>query len=151
MKDEFKTELKNWMKNSLSPYCLNSCKSSCCECFGEECIYIDKGHEHLFKTYRLNGKKVIFSNKKLKSNIPHLYKDGLNWYFTGGTCPNYDPKNKKCIIYNKHPMCALFPLEKIDEGYKIIDCCEIYKMNLSQEPLKSLVEIFRKHRIPLER
>ena len=150
MKDEFKAELKKWMKTNLSPYCLNTCKDSCCECFNEECIYIDRGHEHLFKINKINGKKVCFTNKKLKSNIPHLYKDKSgNWYFTGGTCPNYDSKNKKCMIYNKHPMCALFPLEETNKGYKIVNCCEINKMNASQEPLKSLVEIFKKHKIPL--
>ena len=149
MKDEFITELKNWMKNSLSPYCLNSCKNSCCVCFNDECIYIDRGYEHLFKTNKLSGKKVRFSNKRLLSNIPHLYKDGMDWYFTGGICPNYDSKNKKCMIYNQHPMCAIFPLEKTDVGYKIVDCCEIYKMNPGQEPLKSLFEIFRKHNISL--
>jgi hypothetical protein len=151
MKNEFKIELKKWMKNSLSPYCLNSCKNSCCECFNDECIYIDRGYEHLFKTNKLNGKKVCFSNKKLKPNIPHLYKDGPDWYFTGGICPNYDSKNKKCMIYNQHPMCAIFPLEKIDEGYKIVDCCEIHKMDPSQEPLKSLFEIFKKNKMPLIR
>jgi len=148
MKDKFKTEIKEWMKNVLSPYCLKECKNSCCDCTKEGGIPIDFGHEHLFKTFKIGGKKVHFSNDG--KNGPHLYKDKHGrQHFTGGLCPNYDLKNKKCLIYNQHPMCALFPLGKTEEGYQLISACELNKMNPEKEPLKSLLAIFKKHGIIL--
>lgn len=148
MKSAFKIELKSWMKNVLSPYCIKLCKDSCCDCSKEGDILIDEGHEHLFKTFKLNGKKVPFSNKVL--NKPHLYRDNLGkWHFTAGICPNYNPKDKKCMIHNQHPMCALFPLVKVDEGYKIFSTCGLSKMDINHEPLKSLIEICKKHGIKL--
>ena len=152
MKSAFKIELKAWMKNVLSPYCLKSCKDSCCDCSKEGNIHIDSGHEHLFKTFKLNGKKVPFKNKCLKIGNPHLYKDNLgHWYFTAGLCPNYNLKDKKCMIHNQHPMCALFPLEKTEEGYKIISVCGLYNGDMNQEPLKSLLELCKKHGFKLIR
>jgi Fe-S-cluster containining protein len=149
MKSAFKIELKAWMKNALSPYCIKSCKNSCCDCSKEGDILLDPGHEHLFKTFKLNGRKVPFRNDGFK-NGPHLYKDNLgHWYFTGGICPNYDPKDKKCMIHNQHPMCALFPLVKEDGGYRIVSACGLHKMDINQEPLKSLIEIFKKHGLKL--
>ena len=148
MKDKFKIELKAWMKNVLSPYCLKSCKNSCCDCSKEGDIKIDLGHEHLFKTFKRDGRKVPFSNTG--KNGPHLYNDRLGQqYFTGGLCPNYNSRDKRCLIYNKHPMCALFPLGKTEEGYQLISACELHKMDAGKEPLKSLLEIFKKHGIIL--
>jgi Fe-S-cluster containining protein len=149
MKSAFRTELKAWMKDVLSSYCMKSCKDSCCDCSNGEAIKIDKGHEHLFQAFKLNGRKVPFSDKSIKK--PHLYKDNLDWYFTAGLCPNYNPKDKKCLIHNQHPMCALFPLVKKDEGYEIVSTCELSKMDMNQEPLKSLLELCGKHGIKLIR
>jgi hypothetical protein len=152
MEKGLKAELKAWRNNILSPYCLNSCKHSCCDCSIEGEIPIDRGFEHLFKTFKTTGKKVHFSNKTLKAGKPHLYWfDKDNLCFTGGLCPNYNPETKKCLIHNQHPMCALFPLEKTSEGYGIISACELYHMDWSQEPLKSLTEIFKKHGVKLMR
>jgi Fe-S-cluster containining protein len=149
MKSAFKTELKAWMNNVLSPYCMKTCKYSCCDCSKEGDIKIDVGHEHLFQTYKLNGRKVHFSNKH-KAGKPYLYKDCFGqWHFTGGLCPNYNPKEKKCFIHNQHPMCALFPLAKKQEGYEIVSTCELSKMDIAQEPLKSLIEICKKHNVEL--
>ena len=149
MKSAFKTELKAWMKDVFSPYCMKSCKDSCCDCSKEGDIHIDAGYEHLFKTFKMNGQKVPYSNKFIKKS--HLYKDNSgHWHFTFGLCPNYNPKDKKCMIHNQHPMCALFPLVKTEGGYRIVSTCELHKMDINQEPLKSLLELCEKHGIKLE-
>jgi len=148
MKSAFKIGLKAWMRDSLSHYCLESCKDSCCDCSKAGDIHIDAGHEHLFKAFKMKGIKVPFMN--ISSKKPHLYKDYAgHWHFTSGICPNYNPETKKCMIHNQHPMCALFPLAKADEGYKIISACELGKMDANQEPLKSLLELCKKHGIEL--
>ena len=70
----FEDELKKWMKNVLNPYCLNECKKSCCDCEGT--IQIDKGYEHLFKTYKLTGKKVLIQKQTHRG--AHLFKSKYN-------------------------------------------------------------------------
>lgn len=148
MKSAFKIELKKWMKDMLSPHCIKSCKNSCCDCSKQGEIPIDFGHEKLFQTFKLTSQKVHFSDKNVKK--PHLYKDYAgNWHFTAGLCPNYNPEDKKCMIHNQHPMCALFPLSKAEEGYKLVSACELHDMNIEQEPLKSLIGLFAKHNVKL--
>lgn len=150
MNKAFENELKIWMKNNLSPYCLTTCKDSCCDCTSEGFIPIDEGYENLFKTFKLSKRKVPFSNKITKKGKPHLYKDEAgNWYFTGSLCPNYDPKSKKCMIHNQHPMCTLFPLMRDNQDYKINSACELYKMNPNEEPMTSLIELCNKYNIKL--
>jgi len=147
MKSAFKSELKEWMKKILSPYCIDKCKDSCCDCSEKGEIHIDQGHQRLFQTDKLTGQKVRFSNEKI--NRPRLYKISDSWHFSGGLCPNYNPKTKSCLIYNQHPMCALFPLVKVKDAYFIVSSCELYKMDSDKEPLKSLILIFKKHKIRL--
>ena len=144
--NKFENELKEWMNHTLSPYCLNECKTSCCDCEGV--IQIDKGYEHLFKTYKITGEKVL--SKKENPNGPHLFKRKENglMYFEGKTCPNFDPKNKKCLIHNEYPRCELYPImksENPEEGYLLFSVCSLHKLKESQEPLKSLIELCRKH------
>jgi Fe-S-cluster containining protein len=148
----FEKELQEWMKNTLNPYCLNECKILCCDCEGE--VQINKGYEHLFKTYKLTGKKVPIKKENYRG--PRLFKskhDGL-WYFSGGACPNFDPKNKKCLIHNKYPRCTLYPLmktEKPDEGYMLFSICSLHKLKEDQEPLKSLIQLCHKHGFKLSK
>jgi Fe-S-cluster containining protein len=167
--DVFERELQEWMKNTLNPYCLGECKISCCDCGGT--IQIDKGYEHLFKIYRLTGKKVPI--QKQTRGEPHLFKSKDNglWYFWGKTCPNYDAKNKKCLIHNEYPRCALYPIVKKtlydssggflddpkskrfmdiktgkpNEGYTLFSVCSLHKLKENQEPLKSLIQLCKKH------
>jgi len=144
--DVFEKELQEWMKNTLSPYCLNECKISCCDCGGT--IQIDKGYEHLFKIYRLTGKKVPI--KKQSHRAPHLFNSERNnlWYFCGKTCPNYDTRNKKCLIHNEYPRCTLYPIlrtGKPKEGYTLFSVCSLHKLKENQEPLKSLIQLCKKH------
>ena len=144
---KFEDELKIWMKKRLNPYCLNKCKQSCCDCEGS--VQIDYGYKHLFEKFRSTGKKVPIKPQKFKG--PHLFKEkrtGL-WFFEGGACPNYDPKNKLCLIHNKYPRCTLFPLLKIKQGYMIFTTCALHQMNPDKEPLKSLIALCRKHKINL--
>lgn len=148
----FEEELQEWMKTTLSPYCLGKCKTKCCECEG--LIQIDKGYEHLFKTYKLTGKKVPI--KKQDSKGPHLFKSKHNglWYFWGYACPNYDPQDKKCLIHNQYPRCKLYPLvktEKPGRGYTLFSVCSLHKMKQNQEPLKSLMQLCKKHGIKLSK
>jgi hypothetical protein len=148
----FESELQEWMKNTLSPYCLNECKISCCDCEG--IIQINKGYEHLFKTYRLTGEEVPI--KEQGSQGEHLFKskqDGL-WYFQGCACPNYDAKNKKCLIHNQYPRCALYPIvkaEKPKKGYTLFSVCSLHKLKENQEPLKSLIQLCKKHGFKLSK
>jgi len=142
----FEAELQEWMKDILNPYCLNECKISCCDCEGA--VQIDKGYEHLFKTYKLTGKEAPIKKQDFKG--PHLFKNKDNgvWYFTGGTCPNYDSKNKKCLIHNQYPRCALYPLVKIgkpQEVYMLVSICSLHKLGDNQEPLKSLIQLCKKY------
>lgn len=143
---EFEKELQEWMKNTLSSYCLNECKVSCCDCEGA--VQIDRGYESLFQTYKLTGKKVPVEKQNFKG--PHLFKSKYNglWYFEGGTCPNFDIKNKKCLIHNQYPRCALYPIvktEKPHEGYTLFSVCNLHKLKDNQEPLKSLIQLCKKH------
>lgn len=149
LKSVFKVELNNWMQNVLSLYCLKTCKKSCCDCEGA--VKIDKGYEHLFQTYKLTGKKVPV--KPMNSLGPHLFKfkEDNHWYFTGGACPNYNKENKKCLVHGQHPMCVLYPLIKIKDGYQIFSVCELHKLNFNQEPLKSLFLICKKYGLKLEK
>ena len=150
MKSAFENELKIWMKNNLSPYCLTTCKDSCCDCSKEGFIPIDEGYEHLFKKFKIDRRTVPFSNKISKKGKPHLYKDEIgNWYYSGSFCPNYNPKDKKCMIHNQHPMCALFPLIKKEKEYQIVLACPLHKMEFNEEPLKSLFELCNKHGVKL--
>ncbi len=142
---EFEKELREWMKNTLSPYCLNGCKTSCCS--GEGTVQIDKGYEYLFRIDRLTGKKISIGKQGSKG--PHLFKSKHNglWYFEGENCPNYDFKNKKCLIHNQYPRCTLYPLVKTEkpfEGYTLFSICSLHKMKENQEPLKSLIELCKK-------
>ncbi len=148
-KNSFKLELNKWMETVLSPYCLKSCKKSCCDCEGA--VKIDKGYEHLFQTYKLTRKKV--SVKPMHSIGPHLFKfkKDNHWYFEEGICPNYDSKNKKCLVHNQHPMCVLYPLVKINGNYSLFSVCELHKLNFNQEPLKSLFLLCKKYGIKLEK
>lgn len=148
-KNEFKSELNKWMEESLSPYCLKICKKSCCDCEGA--VKIDKGHEHLFQTFKLTGKKVLVRPMNFKG--PHLFKfkQDNNWYFEGGACPNYNKENKKCLVHGQHPMCNLYPLTKIKDGYAIFSVCELHNLNFNQEPLKSLFILCKKYGIKLEK
>ena len=145
----FKTELDKWFSNTLSPYCLNVCKKTCCDYDGA--VRIDKGYEHLFKTYKLTGKKVPV--QQMISEGPHLfkYKEDNHWYFEGGVCPNFDEKNKKCLVHNQHPMCKLYPLIKTNGGYTIFTVCELHGLNFNQEPLKSLFLLCKKYNFKLEK
>ena len=143
----FEKELQEWMKNGLSRYCLDECEVSCCE--GEGLIQIDKGYEHLFKTYKLTGKKVPIKDQNSKK--PYLFKSkktGL-WYFDGDACPNFDPKTKKCLIHNKYPRCALYPLVKTGKGYTIFSICSLHRLKNNQEPLKSLIKLCKKYKVLL--
>jgi hypothetical protein len=131
---------------------LNECKISCCDCEGA--VQIDKGYEHLFKTYKTTGEKVKM--KKQNSPGPHLFKRKYNglWYFCGGPCPNYDLKNKKCLIHNEYPRCALYPIVKTSrphEGYTLFSICSLYALKENQEPLKSLIQLCKKHGFKLFR
>lgn len=142
----FEKELQKWMKETLNPYCLNECKISCCDCEGS--VQIDPGYEYLFKKYRLTGKKVPVKKQDYKG--PHLFKSKNNglWYFSGKACPNYDIKNKKCLIHNQYPRCALYPIvknENQNEGYTLFSVCSLHKMNEDKEPLKSLIALCRKY------
>lgn len=153
--NKFIADLKIWQKEVLSPYCLKTCKNSCCDCSNEGVIHIDQGHEYLFKKFKMNGRSVPyrnFINPGSKINSPHLFRDKAgNWYFSGGLCPNYNPKDKKCMIHNQHPMCKLFPLVKEGEKeYKLVTSCELYKMDENKEPLKSLLEICHQNDIKLK-
>jgi len=144
--DTFEKELQKWMTNTLNPYCLNECKISCCDCDGA--VQIDPGYEHLFKTYKLTGKKVKI--QKQISKGPHLFKSKYNglWYFEGGPCPNLDQKNKKCLIHNQYPRCKLYPIvrtERPREGYILFSICSLHKLKENQEPLKSLIQLCKKH------
>jgi Fe-S-cluster containining protein len=148
----FEKELQEWMKNTLNPYCLNECKISCCDCEGA--IQIDKGYEHLFETYKLTGEKVSITKKT--RGLPHLFKSKHNglWYFWGRACPNYDPKNKKCLIHNQYPRCALYPLIKIGktgDKYVLSYVCGLHKLKENQEPLKSLIQLCKKHNVKLSK
>ena len=46
-------------------------------------------------------------------------------------------------------MCALYPLEKIEDGYNLVISCSLSKLKEDQEPLKSLIEIFKKYDVKL--
>jgi Fe-S-cluster containining protein len=143
----FEKDLQKWMKKNLSPYCLDECGVSCCE--GEGLIQIDKGYEKLFKTFRLSGKKVPIQGKNSKK--PYLFqskKTGL-WYFDGDACPNFDPKNKRCLIHNQYPRCKLYPLLKTGKGYTIFSVCSLHRLGENQEPLKSLIQLCKKHKVRL--
>lgn len=141
----FEKELQEWMKITLSPYCLNECKISCCDCEGS--VQIDRGYEHLFKIYRMTGEKVEI--KKQNSAGPHLFRSKQNGllYFTGKACPNYDTKNKKCLIHNEYPRCTLYPLVKTEKPneYLLFSVCGLHKLKENQEPLKSLIILCKKH------
>ena len=137
----FELELQDWMTNNLSPYCLNKCEHSCCDCEGH--LEISPKYIHLFETYKLTGKKVPLKSKNF--NGPHLHKSGNMWFFEGGACPNFDAKNKLCLIHNKYPRCSFFPLLKTKHGYMLFSTCELHYMNVEKEPLKSLLVIFKKH------
>lgn len=152
MVNNFEKELQVWMQNILNPYCLNECKISCCDCEGA--VQIDRGYEKLFQIYRKTGKPV----KVKKENQPGegLFKGKHNgiWYFEGGACPNYDKENKKCLIHNQYPRCTLYPLLKVGKtkgknGYSIFSVCSLHKLKESQEPLKSLIELARKHNLKI--
>lgn len=148
--NEFEKELQEWMKTTLNPYCLGECKISCCDCEG--IIQIDKGYEHLFKKYRLTGRKIPV--KKPNSPGDHLFKNKNNdlWYFCGKTCPNYDPKDKKCLIHNEYKRCAIYPLmeaENKEDGYMLFSLCSLHKMKETEEPLKSLINLCKKHGLRL--
>jgi len=150
--DTFERELQEWMKNTLSPYCLNECKISCCDCEGT--VQIDGGYEHLFKTYTLTGKKVLI--KKQAQSGPHLFKskDDGAWHFGGGSCPNYDAKNKRCLIHNEYPRCALYPIMKTENSWKeytLFSVCSLHKLKENQEPLKSLIQLCKKHGFKLSK
>ena len=143
-KELFEKELQEWMNTTLNPYCLNECKISCCDCEGA--VQIDKGYEHLFKTYKLTGKAVPVKNQNESGS--YLFKNEENglWYFWGGACPNYDPKNKKCLIHGQYPRCKLYPLEKTGkEDYTLFSICSLHKLKADQEPLKSLILLCKKH------
>jgi hypothetical protein len=142
----FEKELQEWMKTTLSPYCLNECKSSCCD--GDGTIQIDKGYEHLFKTFKLTGKPIPLKNNA--NGESHLFrnKQNGNWYFSGKTCPNFDPKSKKCLVHNKYPRCELYPLIKTgrpNKGYTLFSVCSLHKLQENQEPLRSLVMLCKKY------
>ena len=139
--DKFNTDLKLWMTKKLNPYCLKKCRQSCCDCEGH--LEISPKYISLFKKYKLTNKKVPVEKKNFKG--PHLYKDKKMWFFEGGACPNYDTLHKSCLIHNKYPRCALFPLLKTKHGYMIFSTCELHKMDLKKEPLKSLVVLFKKY------
>lgn len=146
---DFKSELQAWMKNTLSPYCLNECKTSCCDCDGV--VQIDRGYEYLFKTNKLTGKKI--PSKKQAHKGAHLFQiqnKGV-WYFSGAACPNYDPNNKKCLIHNQYPRCALYPIVKNEDekGYTLFSVCSLHKLKETQEPLKSLIELCEKYGLKL--
>lgn len=141
----FEQELQKWMQEVLSPYCLNECKISCCDCEGT--IKINKGYEHLFKTNKLTGEKIPV--KEQNSIGAHLFEYKGVWYFGGKTCPNYDVKAKKCLIHNEYPRCALYPLVKNKSGYMIFSVCSLHKLKENQEPLKSLIQLCKKHNLKL--
>lgn len=145
----FEKELQQWMQNTLNPYCLKECKISCCDCEGA--VQIDKGYETLFQVYKLNGKKVPI--KKQNQSGEGLFKSKVNglWYFEGGACPNYDKENKKCLIHNKYPRCALYPLLKTKNGYTIFSVCSLHKLKPNQEPLKSLIALAKKYNLTISK
>jgi len=143
---EFEKELQQWMKDKLNPYCLGECKTSCCS--GEGSVQIDRGYENLFETFKLTGKKVAVG--KFGDKNAHLFKSKENglWYFEGGACPNFDEKNKKCLIHNQYPRCAIYPIVKTGKphgGYTLFSICELSRLKDNQEPLKSLIELCKKH------
>lgn len=145
----FQEELQSWMKNTLNPYCLNECKVSCCE--GEGSVEIYPGYEHLFQTNKINNKKIPI--KKENSKGEGLFKSKItgNWHFEGGPCPNYDSKNKKCLIHNQYPRCALYPLMETETGYMLFSICSLHKMSNNEEPLKSLLTLLKKYNLKLEK
>jgi Fe-S-cluster containining protein len=143
----FESDLKKWMDNSLSHYCLNDCRGSCCKLSP---IEIDKRQVHLFKTFRLTGEKVPIKTRDAKG--PCLFQDDYPkiWYFKGEQCPNYNPENRQCFVHNQHPMCSLFPLIYPSENsYSLSRACEIHMMFPDKEPLKSLIMLCKKHDITL--
>jgi len=146
MKKSFNAVLKVWMANSLSRYCLNECRRTCCQ--GQ--IRIDKGYEKLFNKFKVTGKEVPLRPENYKG--PHLFKDKSNiqWYFKVGLCPNYHPATKYCLVHNKHPMCSVFPLEKVsDDKYYLSPFCELYGMLRNEKPLQDLILLCKKEHITL--
>ena len=136
------------MANSLSHYCLNDCKDSCCKLSP---IEIDKGYEHLFKIFRLSEEKVPIRTRETAKD-PCLFQDDYSktWYFKGDACPNYNSENKQCFVHNQHPMCSLFPLIYPSENsYSLSKSCEVHMMFPDKEPLKSLIMLCKKHDISL--
>lgn len=147
----FEKELQEWMNNTLNPYCLKECKISCCSCEGA--VQIDKGYEHLFQTYKTTGKKVEVRKQNFKG--PHLFKSKYNglWYFEGGACPNYDSKSKKCLIHGQYPRCSMYPIVKSEKKgeYLLFSICSLHKMKEDEEPLKSLINLCKKHGLKLKK
>lgn len=101
--------LADFMRNVLSPYCLNECTSSCCEFYGDISLGLNDPEFQYFFGKENWDEKWIELNDRGQIKRTRLGENLLK----NMTCPMYDPASKRCTIHESslRPRgCREFPL-----------------------------------------
>lgn len=140
MNNEINDDL-NKIRDSLSPYCINICKSKCCK-FGKLLLQNKNELDLLVKAEK---KEQYFKEKILEEN-PKTKNIYFNHEKIGG-CIHL--KKNKCMVYNnphKPQICRDFPIFKVGKYIMTSSFCQAIENKIIEE---DLIKIANKHNLKL--
>jgi len=99
----------------------------------------------------------LFSPHLVKPYIRYMVTapDRPGWVFMyqvdAGSCPHYDPKEKRCVIYDKRPrICRAFPFELTYHGTTAHESCpQIHGMSEKINKRKAKCMIPKKYQLAM--
>jgi len=117
-------EIANEMRESLSEYCMNECKSYCCR---KGYLIVNKEELDLISN---DKKEILVQDDSIKEMLNGKFT--LRFENCYGSCPSLNLRNFKCLIYKNElrpETCKLFPIFIIGNKIKISNRCPAKKDN----------------------
>lgn len=126
----------NDARNSISSYCINTCKAKCCK-KGQLFLF---SKEEVSAVTKNNTQKYIDSNNIKKNDFGNFYFD----LETNGGCPNLNIKTSMCNIHkniNKPKICSDFPLFKAKEYIVSAGTCPAVQNKMFENHFRKIEEL----------
>jgi Fe-S-cluster containining protein len=115
---DFKTRFEEWKRTSFSQYCINICKSTCCD-MREVGITVSRAEIN-----RMYGRDVLSEDslmRRLKYGIQPTNNEEYFYCELDDYCPSFDRRTRMCKIYESRPRsCSRYPFKDCPEDTVLI-------------------------------